>query len=271
MRISSYCYGCFYILVGYAAICGLLNQAFKNDQSNFGPITTVRTVETGREVVVAIATDELPQLEREIEVIKPQPPAAVKAAPKPEISDDHVKATYAKMIIADRPRLSLKTAEGWAQVMREEEKKHNLPTGLVLSISHTESWHDPNAVSCVGALGLMQIMPPTAKDFGPKVGVWKAPEPPKLSKKASWSAKNKAQKAFEAEQKKAEKQLAAKLHEPTSNIKVGAKVLSEYLKSEGNLPKALKKYSGDATYSKRVGKYRAIVLAKLKSEASNVE
>ena len=269
MRISSYFYGCFFVLVGYAAICGLLDQAFKNDAAKFGPITAVRTAEVGREVVVAIAVDELPRLEREIEVIKPQPSAVVKESPKPEISEEKVEAVYANLILQDRPKLKLEQAEKWARVMREEEKKYNLTDGLVLSISHTESWHDPKAVSSVGALGLMQIMPPTAKDYAPKVGVWKAPESPKLSKKASWSVKNKAQKAFKAEQKKAEKQLTAKLHEPTSNIKVGAKVLSAYLESEGSLPKALKKYSGDATdYHKKVSEYRQTILAKLESEAS---
>lgn len=252
-RITNFVCGCFFIAVGLGVICLLLDHAFKNDQKRLADLAKAQTA------VVA----EAPPVVEVQPVIQAQP----ESVPVKTIDENKVKAVYANLILKDRPKLSLKVAEDWATTIREEEKKYSLPDGLVLAISHTESWHDPKAVSSCGARGLMQVMPPTAKDFAPKVGVWQAPKAQKVSKKASWTAKNNAKKAFVAASKKADKQLVAKLHEPTSNIKVGSKVLAAYLESEKTIPMALKKYSGDATdYHKKVSEYRAVVLAYLESQ-----
>lgn len=45
------------------------------------------------------------------------------------------------------------------------EQKHGLPSGLLKSIAAAESNFNPEAVSPVGAVGLMQFMPQTAKRF----------------------------------------------------------------------------------------------------------
>lgn len=46
------------------------------------------------------------------------------------------------------------------------EKKYNLPAGLLRRMAYQESRFNPSARSPVGALGLMQFMPATAKGFG---------------------------------------------------------------------------------------------------------
>jgi soluble lytic murein transglycosylase-like protein len=50
-------------------------------------------------------------------------------------------------------------------------KKHKVPEAFVKSIVAAESNFKPDAVSCKGAIGLMQLMPETAQDFGadPKI------------------------------------------------------------------------------------------------------
>ena len=45
-------------------------------------------------------------------------------------------------------------------------QRHGLPPGLLSAVARTESSYNPNAVSPAGALGLMQIMPGTARELG---------------------------------------------------------------------------------------------------------
>lgn len=50
--------------------------------------------------------------------------------------------------------------------IQEAAEKYNVPFSLVKAIIRVESGFDPNAVSPMGAQGLMQLMPETAKDLG---------------------------------------------------------------------------------------------------------
>lgn len=45
-------------------------------------------------------------------------------------------------------------------------ENYNIDPLLLHAIAHVESRHDPQAVSPAGALGLMQVMPTTARRFG---------------------------------------------------------------------------------------------------------
>jgi len=47
-------------------------------------------------------------------------------------------------------------------------KKYNVPAGLIHSLISVESNYNPFAVSSKGAVGLMQLMPETAKHYGVK-------------------------------------------------------------------------------------------------------
>ncbi|MES9965823.1 MAG: transglycosylase SLT domain-containing protein [Sedimenticola sp.] len=50
-------------------------------------------------------------------------------------------------------------------------REHNLRPELLHAVIRAESAYDPNAVSRVGAIGLMQLMPETAKRYGVK-DIW---------------------------------------------------------------------------------------------------
>lgn len=45
-------------------------------------------------------------------------------------------------------------------------QRHDLPEALIHAVVATESAYDPNAVSRAGAVGLMQLMPATARRYG---------------------------------------------------------------------------------------------------------
>lgn len=49
----------------------------------------------------------------------------------------------------------------FAELVREVEDLHGLPKDIIYAIARKESLFDPNAVSSVGAMGLMQMMPAT--------------------------------------------------------------------------------------------------------------
>ena len=51
-------------------------------------------------------------------------------------------------------------------IIRRLAARHGVPVALVHAVIATESSYDPNAVSRAGAVGLMQLMPETARRFG---------------------------------------------------------------------------------------------------------
>jgi len=63
----------------------------------------------------------------------------------------------------DRPVIPSGT---WDGTIARTARQHKVSPGLVKAVIHTESAFDPRAVSPKGALGLMQLMPRTAKRLG---------------------------------------------------------------------------------------------------------
>jgi soluble lytic murein transglycosylase-like protein len=51
-------------------------------------------------------------------------------------------------------------------IIRTAAVKHKVPAAFVKSIVAAESNFDPNALSPKGAIGLMQLMPATAQEYG---------------------------------------------------------------------------------------------------------
>ncbi|MFH1654080.1 MAG: lytic transglycosylase domain-containing protein [Pseudomonadota bacterium] len=56
----------------------------------------------------------------------------------------------------------------YAPLIEDAAKRHQVPVELICGIMLQESGGNPNAVSPVGASGLMQLMPATARRFGVK-------------------------------------------------------------------------------------------------------
>jgi cell wall-associated NlpC family hydrolase len=75
---------------------------------------------------------------------------------------------------ATRPAaLATSAAAGWpsgassyAKAFSAAEQKYGLPQGILSAVAHAESNYRPDAVSSAGAIGLMQLMPDTAKALG---------------------------------------------------------------------------------------------------------
>lgn len=100
---------------------------------------------------------------------------------------------HGRVVLTDRPKNSnykrlVKTWKGWVEqpqarlssidfiknkkkftpTVEYMAKRYNLPNSLVHAVITAESSYDPAAVSRAGAVGLMQLMPETAKRYGVK-------------------------------------------------------------------------------------------------------
>ncbi len=69
-----------------------------------------------------------------------------------------------------KPRVDYQNMETnrqrFALAIADVARSHDMPEGLIHAVIATESAYDPDAVSRAGAVGLMQLMPETAKRYG---------------------------------------------------------------------------------------------------------
>ena len=85
-------------------------------------------------------------------------PAPVVAPPQDTSEVEAPKATSTRHK-AVNPGLYKSVIEGLAS-------KYDIPSKLLMSVVHSESGFNPDATSSTGAIGLMQLMPGTARDLG---------------------------------------------------------------------------------------------------------
>ena len=95
-------------------------------------------------------------------LLRPQADRAADALPQPGR-----RATAAQGLAAPLPRKQpLLRAVSLAPAIDAVARKHDIDPLLLHAIAHVESRHDPAARSHAGALGVMQVMPATARRFG---------------------------------------------------------------------------------------------------------
>lgn len=101
--------------------------------------------------------------------------------------DKHGRVTLTDKPVNDKYKLLVKTWKGWQEAksriaLKDMEKnkrkytstinwyadRYRLPKSLVHAVVTAESAYDPNATSRTGAVGLMQLMPETARRYGVK-------------------------------------------------------------------------------------------------------
>lgn len=84
----------------------------------------------------------------------------------------HIKGdipeTYNPVTAATPSKSARKNA--YDHLIKAAAARHGVDPALIKAIMHTESAFNPNATSPVGAMGLMQLMPATAREYGVKNG-----------------------------------------------------------------------------------------------------
>ena len=98
-----------------------------------------------------------------------------------------------------------------AEVIVSAARRHEVPPELVLAVIEVESAYDPYAVSQVGAMGLMQLLPSTAAEMAQRLGM-------------HWQG-------------------SAMLFDPTANVQLGVAYLDQLLDRYASVRVALAAYN----------------------------
>lgn len=142
-------------------------------------------------------------------------------APVPVAHPDAARHEALAEFLAKRYKVSQDLTLEFVQIAHAEAARVNLDPLLIMAVIAVESRYNPIAESVVGAKGLMQIIPKFHGDKLAEFGGEKA------------------------------------VFDPASNIRVGTRILREYLSRTGNLGIALQMYAGalgddNDTYTNKV-------------------
>ncbi|MCE1185328.1 lytic transglycosylase domain-containing protein [Zoogloea sp.] len=157
-----------------------------------------------------------------VDAVAEEPAPVVEArveepAPAPELTPDLQRV---KSYVAKRYQVSAVALEPLLMLAQKNGRSEGVDPLLLVAVMAIESRFNPFAESPVGAQGLMQVIPKFHPD------------------KVDIKANNKA------------------MFDPDTNIRVGAKVLKEYIRSTGSVERALQQYGGGAdgtsTYATKV-------------------
>lgn len=97
------------------------------------------------------------------------PSLATAGDPEVDAVIEHLTPLAQEMGEAERASL--------ASVLVGASREHGLPPAFILAVIEVESRFDPYAVSPVGALGLMQVLPSTGAPVARRLGIpWRGPQ-----------------------------------------------------------------------------------------------
>jgi soluble lytic murein transglycosylase-like protein len=96
---------------------------------------------------------------------------AVVAAPSAPRADEAAIQAVAAYFHAHRSRLSDREIRRVSEQIVASAAEHGLDPQLVMAVIHIESRGNAYALSHVGAIGLMQIMPPTGEELAGELGL----------------------------------------------------------------------------------------------------
>lgn len=95
-------------------------------------------------------------------------PAYVKIVKDSSTNFDNVLSSEVAQSSAANSSAGSFDSSNYDSIINEAAKKYNLNSNVIKAVIQAESGFDPNAVSPVGAMGLMQLMPDTAAGLGVK-------------------------------------------------------------------------------------------------------
>lgn len=97
--------------------------------------------------------------------------------PEEKVKMDHIFAKEEERIYALVDPVTESVLRSYGRTMRGYAERYNLDWRLVLAVMKTESGFSPDAVSCRGAMGLMQIMPVTGEQLARRLDLQDVVEP----------------------------------------------------------------------------------------------
>lgn len=117
----------------------------------------------------------------EAELVRTAPVAPVAAPVAPERIVEPIEDADERVILvflrSRHTGLSNREEAQLAKVIVREARKNDLDPALILAVVHVESGGYHQAISHVGAIGLMQLLPSTAEELAGKLGLdWRGPE-----------------------------------------------------------------------------------------------
>lgn len=158
----------------------------------------------------------------------PEPhPEATARAPAPEPVEDAAVTQVRRELDSRRTGLADEELDELARTVVEEARRHDLDPALVMAVIHVESRYNAFAMSHMGALGLMQILPSTGEELARRLGIpWRG---------------------------------AQTLFDPIANVRLGVAYLRQLSRRYGDIPTALAAYNwGPGRIDRRLARGRAL-------------
>jgi soluble lytic murein transglycosylase-like protein len=167
-----------------------------------------------------VATNDLP-------AVSSLPPHAAGSNAAPEVVDAEIIAKILERLSIRHTALPERERVALAKTILRQARLHDLDPNLVISVIEIESAGYHLAVSHVGAMGLMQLLPSTAEELAHKLDIeWKGPDT---------------------------------LFDPTTNIRLGTAYLRQLKDRYGDVQIALAAYNwGPGRIDRRIRRGRTV-------------